>query len=97
MNKIAKKIVAFASLLTLTVGAVGCGGFGNTSNSGTQLEKGFWAKLAENSVGGGNHSNKVDYTGDVEIKGNPTAAVAYDNSKVTIQFYHIPCMTTSTS
>lgn len=88
MNKIVKKIVAFASLLTLTTGAVGCGGFGGNSNSGAQLEKGFWAKLAERSVGGGNHGSKVDYTGDVKINGDPTAAVAYDGSKVTIQFYH---------
>ena len=88
MNKLVKKLVAFASLLTLTTSAVGCGGFGGTSDSGAALETGFWAELAKNSVGGGSDSNKVDYTGDVQINGDPTAAVAYDGSEVTVKFYH---------
>ena len=88
MNKIAKKIVAFTSLLAMSTSAVACAGFGGGGSSVAQLEKGFWAELAQNSVGGGNTTNKIDYTGDVKINGDPTAAVAYDGSKVTIQFYH---------
>ena len=93
MNKIAKKIIAFASLLTLSTGAVACGGNngglgGLGGGSNVELEKGFWSKLAESSVGGGSASGKVDYEGDVQINGDPTAAVAYDGSKVTVTFYH---------
>ena len=87
MNKIVKKIVAFASLLTLTTGAVACNGFGGGSGGG-DLETGFWAELAANSVGGGSSSSKVDYTGDVKINGDAQKAVAYDGSAVTVTFYH---------
>ena len=46
MNKIAKKILAFTSLLTLLPSAAcGLGGIGGTSGeSATELEKGFWAE-----------------------------------------------------
>ena len=90
MNKIAKKIVAFTSLLAMSTSAVACAGLGGGlgNNSVEELSKGFWAELAQNSVGGGSSSNKSDYTGDVQINGDPTAAVAYDGSPVTIQFYH---------
>ena len=90
MNKMTKKILAFASLLTLLPSAVACGGLGGTGNgtSDVELTKGFWAELAQTSVGGGSSSGKIDYTGDVKINGDPSAAVAYDGSKVTVTFYH---------
>ena len=56
-------------------------------NDGCESIQNFWANLAKNSVGGGN-SGKVDYTGDVKINGDPSAAVAYDGSRVTVTFYH---------
>lgn len=89
MNKIVKKIVAFTSLLTLSTSAVACSGFGGLGGGDSAaLEKGFWAELAQNSVGGGSGSSKEDYTGDVKINGDPSAAVAYDGSAVTVTFYH---------
>ena len=89
MNKTVKKIVAFASLLAMSTSTVACAGFGfGEQGGGTELSKGFWAELAQNSVGGGSSSGKVDYTGDVKINGDPTKAVAYDGSAVTVTFYH---------
>ena len=88
MNKTVKKIVAFASLLAMSTSTVACAGFGGGQGGGTELSKGFWAELAANSVGGGSSSGKVDYTGDVKINGDPTKAVAYDGSAVTVTFYH---------
>ena len=92
MNKIAKKLIAFSSLLAMSLSAVGCGGGGNTSGdggyTGTLLEPGFWAELAKTTEGAQGGDNGGEETGDVVIKGDPTAAVAYDGSKVTVNFYH---------
>lgn len=91
MNKIAKKILSLATILALSTNIVACdllGGGGGGGNVG-DLEPGFWAELAE-TTGGGSSSGGLggDNTGDVEINGNPTAAVAYDGSEVTVTFYH---------
>ena len=92
MNKIAKKLIAFSSLLAMSLSAVGCGGGGNTSGdggyTGTLLEPGFWAELAKTTEGAQGGDNGGEETGDVVINGDPTAAVAYDGSKVTVNFYH---------
>ena len=90
MNKIVKKIIAFSSLLALSASTVGCFGGAGTGNSSpmTELESGFWAELAANSVGGGDNGALSGGTGDVVINGDPNAAVAYDGSAVTITFYH---------
>ena len=85
MNKIVKKIVALSSLFVLLGNVAACqGGGGGWQGS---LEPGFWTDLAA-TTGGSSGGNGPDYTGDVQINGDPTAAVAYDGSAVTINFYH---------
>lgn len=90
MNKIVKKIIAFTSLLSLSTSMIACGG-GDSSSGGYigDLTPNFWADFAEtintSSTGSSLGGNA---TGDVVIDGDPTAAVAYDGSAVTINFYH---------
>ena len=86
MNKIAKKIIAFTSLVAMSASTVACG-VGNGGFTG-ELEPGFWADLAASVEGGSTGSGLTGGTGDVQINGDPTAAVAYDGSAVTIKFYH---------
>ena len=89
MNKFVKKLVAAVSLLTLSLNVVACGGsnFGGTYTG--ELEPGFWADLAKTTAGSsGSGGLGGDTSGDVVINGDPSAAVAYDGSKVTISFYH---------
>ena len=88
MNKIVKKIVAFTSLLALSSGAVACGGLGGNSSPLGELEAGFWADLAANSVGGGDNGSLGNATGDIIVNGDPNAVAAYNGSAVTISFYH---------
>ena len=90
MNKIVKKLVAAVSLLTMSLNVVACGGDLGGGNYNVLLDNpGFWADLAKttggNSTSGGLGGNT---TGDVVINGDPTKAVAYDGSAVTITFYH---------
>lgn len=87
MNKFVKKLVAFSSLIALTASAVGCGGDTGTAFVG-DLEPGFWEDLAKTTNGSNGGNGSDDYTGDVVINGDPTAAEAYDGSKVTVTFYH---------
>ena len=65
--------------------------FGGDSSSSDRyqgsLEPGFWTDLAA-TASGSTGGNGPDYSGDVQINGDPTAAVAYDGSAVTITFYH---------
>ena len=87
MNKIAKKIIAFTSLVAMSTSMVACG-MGDGGFTG-ELEPGFWADLAASVEGGSSGGNKdEDFTGDVVINGDPTAAVPYDGSEVTVTFYH---------
>ena len=89
MNKIVKKIIAFSSLLAMSSSAVGCFGGAGTSNGPLgELESGFWAQLAENSVGGGDSGLLGNVTGDLIVEGNPTAVEEYKGGAVTINFYH---------
>lgn len=89
MNKIVKKIIAFSSLLAMTTSAFGCfgGGSGDSGPLG-ELEAGFWADLAANSVGGGDNGALGNVTGDLIVNGNPTAVEGYNGGNVTVTFYH---------
>ena len=70
------------------------GNGGNGGNGGVNYEQfltpGFWDNLAATTGGNGSGDSSLggDESGDVVINGDPTKAVAYDGSKVTIQFYH---------
>ena len=86
MNKIVKKVLAVASLLAMSLNVVACGGLGGTQYEG-ELEPGFWAELAK-TTGGASSNGGNNFTGDAVINGDPTKAVAYDGSEVTIKFYH---------
>ena len=86
MNKIVKKVLAVASLLAMSLNVVACGGLGGTQYEG-ELEPGFWAELAK-TTGGASSNGGSNFTGDAVINGDPTKAVAYDGSEVTIKFYH---------
>ena len=89
MNKIKRLMAASLAMLT-AFSAVGCGGDKGNSSSDLGFEPvftpGFWDNLAAQNSGGSNSGN--NWTGDVEITGDPTAAVAYDGSPVEITFYH---------
>ena len=90
MNKIVKKILATACLISTTFSVVACGGgsdFGGSYEG--ELELGFWAELAQTTAGAnGSGGLGGDDSTDAVINGDPTKAVAYDGSKVTITFYH---------
>lgn len=89
MNKIVKKIFAFASLLVMSGSAFACGSIGGGGGYVGELEPGFWANLAQTtggSTGGGGLGG--DDSTDVVINGDPTKVVGYDGSAVTINFYH---------
>lgn len=88
MKKIAKKLVAFTSVLTMSVGAFGCNNTGNSGGYVGDLEPDFWKNLAATIDTSSTGNNLSDATGDVKINGDPNAAVAYDGSEVTITFYH---------
>jgi multiple sugar transport system substrate-binding protein len=89
MNKIVKKILAAACLLSTSLSVVACGGSNFGGSYEGEMTQGFWAELAQTTAGthgsGGLGNNA---TGDAVINGNPTSAVAYDGSEVTITFYH---------
>ena len=90
MNKIVKKILATACLISTAFSVVACGGgsdFGGSYEG--ELELGFWAELAQTTAGAnGSGGLGGDDSTDAVINGDPTKAVAYDGSKVTITFYH---------
>ena len=89
MNKIVKKIVAAVSLLAMSLNVVACGGGDFGGNYEGELTPGFWKELAKTTAGtSGSGGLGGDTTGDIVINGDPTKAVAYDGSEVTISFYH---------
>ena len=88
MNKIAKKLVAFTSLLAICASTFGCSLTGNSGGYVGELEPDFWKNLAATIDTTSTGNNLSDATGDVKINGDPAAAVAYDGSPVTITFYH---------
>ncbi len=89
MNKIVKKIFAAASLLVMSTSAIACGSIGGGGDYVGELEPGFWANLAA-TTGGSTGSGGLggDSSTDFVVNGSQTAAVAYDGSAVTINFYH---------
>ena len=90
MNKITKKIITMTSLLAIAFNSVACATTigGGDQYTGT-LEPGFWAELAKTTGGSSNGGGLMGgEEGDVQINGDPTAAVAYDGSEVTVTFYH---------
>ncbi len=87
MNKIAKKIIAFASLVAMTGSIAACGGLEGGGFEG-ELEPGFWANLAATTGGNSGGSGLGSSEGDFVVEGNPTAVEAYNGSAVTVTFYH---------
>ena len=89
MNKIAKKIIAFTSLLAMTGSMAACGGIGGTGGGFVgELEPGFWANLASTTGGSSGGAGLGGGTGDFVVNGNPTAVEEYKGGNVTVTFYH---------
>ncbi len=88
MNKIAKKIIAFTSLLAMTGSIAACGAIGGTGGFVGELEPNFWADLAATTGGNSTGGGLGGSTGDFIVNGNPTAVEAYNGSAVTVTFYH---------